>query len=209
MPDERVCGANGEAKLNDKTEKLGVRCCGTELSVTAGGGSWREGGGSWYTNGAGEEVDCSTPPNSCLEKNNNMEWKDIADACAAMGRRPCTVAELKTTREDGEMLLCRGTGGQCDNRCVWTADEEGQEADASSSTSTGGEESTGAAAGGDDESTADAPATETETASSSTGIVIGVVLAVVVLGGVGAALGLAEGGGGGGGGGEGAVMVII
>eukprot|EP00391_Amoebophrya_sp_Ameob2_P006412 CAMPEP_0178991740 /NCGR_PEP_ID=MMETSP0795-20121207/5707_1 /TAXON_ID=88552 /ORGANISM="Amoebophrya sp., Strain Ameob2" /LENGTH=464 /DNA_ID=CAMNT_0020683505 /DNA_START=233 /DNA_END=1629 /DNA_ORIENTATION=+ len=167
--DETVCGRNnGTAKLNNKTEKHGVRCCGDgQTAVEENGGTWKQssGGGSnsWYYNStSGVEVDCSTPEQSCSKPKNHVVWADIFSTCATIGRRPCTVEELKTPRNDSATkLLCDGAGGGCDNYCIWTANEGQDEEGVGEEGDSADNESTEAppAASGDDGS-ADNESTE-------------------------------------------------
>eukprot|EP00392_Amoebophrya_sp_AT5.2_P005303 g5312.t1 len=185
--DETVCGRNnGTAKLNNKTEKHGVRCCGDgQTAVEENGGTWKQssGGGSnscatkLLCDGAGGGCDnyCIWTANEGQDEEGVGEEGDSAD-------NESTEAPPAASGDDG------------------SADNESTEAPPTASGDDGS---------ADNETSTEAPPAasgdEAETsgeASSSTGIVIGVLLAVVVLGGVVAAL--AIGCGGGGGGGEGA-----
>eukprot|EP00392_Amoebophrya_sp_AT5.2_P005699 g5709.t1 len=148
------CDEDGAPKLNNKTAKHGVRCCGDgQAAVEAGGGTWLEAhsvyddGKAWYTTTDGGEVDCTTArcaPAGCTNQTyevcdqeaNRMTWNQTTAHCAAIGRRPCTLDELLMKRNDGTKRLCAGTGGGCDHYCVWSATEEGTTWGTTSSTTT-------------------------------------------------------------------------
>ncbi|CAD7932933.1 unnamed protein product [Amoebophrya sp. A120] len=124
-----TCDSTGDTPLavSKLTDRFPVRCCGDEDLVASG--AFVSSKSIVNPRDTNTRVDCKTPAGPDGSQMCKADWavselytyEDAVQLCENTGnRRLCTPEELMTKRED-QNFLCQGTGGGCDNGCIWTA----------------------------------------------------------------------------------------
>ncbi|CAD7932945.1 unnamed protein product [Amoebophrya sp. A120] len=108
--------------VSKETGEFPMRCCGDEGDPPSGAFPYKD---DAIGNAAdGTRVDCRTSPDDRCSASGSgrLSYAAAVAKCAETNRRLCTSQELLTVLNgQATKTLCSGTGGNCDNACIWTS----------------------------------------------------------------------------------------